>query len=701
VPNTAYPQPPPSGLAGPAVEENPPLSVEHAELFNALDKLLTIGSYYTPDHARYQEVARQAHAAIRNNLAGAASLEIECTKEGFWVHDDYIEGDLPETRRVFELMTALNLAMMEIRAEVTAHDLHETVTCLKHHRMTYAGKQNYEEIEIEGLPDTVETTTQNLFVRTRDRSAGPGGTRPRAASVDHYVIPDANLVATPEGQKLEREFLGIISGIMQNGDPTQLKNLASDEARDEALRHWVSDSAIQTIQEIMGALKKTNSDPMIMEHLIGHAQAALEMTGDAELVELIFERLRKETGVKSDKPKPLLSNRPKPKNPKKRAIKYTMTPDQMNDIIDELTTTAVVPDDLLGSSTADCLGICTQVLCSAPTEQISQGIGSTIFRILSAETLPADDLRIAVSAITTILKTGSRDTVDMVMPMFFTPLRKFHPVHLGPVWLGVWKSLVEIDHKRLVWPHLVNELLVGVEWEDPTQKLALYESLSKINVGDGEEMLDRLEGLQALREKLIAPDIFHAPAPLLYPVHIVLLGSTLSRDHGPKLHQRLVHQRANRLANLLVGIMGEYRQGNKLIYQAILEQGVSEKTAPRLRDLGSRLLKTTVMNLPPEMRDEEWVSQAIYWLGRLEIKRADSLLNTILKEKKFFFWPVWPSECRQAAREIIAAQSAARVSESTAEPTTEPSMEPSAEHSAEQGEEPAIDEREDSVDEIQ
>jgi hypothetical protein len=321
-----------------------------------------------------------------------------------------------------------------------------------------------------------------------------------------------------------------------------------------------------------------------------------------------------------------------------------MTPDQMNEIIEELNTVAVTSDDLLGPSTADCLGICTQVLCSAPTDQMSQGIGSTIFRILSAETLPTEDLRVAVSAITTILKTGSRDTVDMVMPMFFSPLRKFHPEHLGPVWLGVWKSLVEIDHKRLVWPHLINELLVGVPWEDPTQKLALYESLSKINVGDGEEMLERLEGLQALREKLIAPDIFHAPAPLLYPVHIVLLGSTVARDHGPKLHERLVHQRANHLANLLVGIMGEYKQSNKLIYQAILEQGVSEKTIPRLRDLGSRLLKTTVINLPPERRDEEWVSQAVHWLGRLEIKRAGSLLHTIIKEKKFFFWPIWPSE---------------------------------------------------------
>jgi len=669
----------PAKSVGVVAEENPPISAEHEELFRALDRLLSIGSYYTPEHARYKEVAREARAAVSTNLMGTSSLEIECTTEGFYVHDVFIEGNQRTTHRIFELMDVLNIALLEIQADASADDLHVAMTTLKQHQVTFAGSQDYEEIEIVGLPDTVATTSQSLYVRTRDRTAGPGGTRPRAGSADHYIIPDANLVSTPDGQKLEREFLSIITTIMRSGDPTQLKNLESDEARNEILGRWVSDSAVNTIKDIMEALKETNSDPMILEHLIGHAQSALELTGDPELVELIFERLRKETGVKSDKPKPLLSNRPKPKNPKKRAVKYTMTPDQMNGIIKELNEEAVLPEDLLGPSTADCIGICTQVLCSAPTEQMAQGISSTIFRILSSAPLPELDLKVSVSALTTILKTGSRDAVDTAIPMFFSPLRKFHPRHLGPVWLGVWKSLVEIDHKRLAWPHLVNELLLGVEWDDPTQKLALFESLSQVRVGDGEEMLERLEELQALREKTMAADLFHAPAPLLYPVHIVLMGSTMSREHGPKLHERIAHQRANRLANLLLGIMGEYKQSNKLIYQAMLEQGVSEKITPKLQDLGSRLLKSAVMNLDPELRDELWVSEAIAWLGKLDIKRAEPALTRILKDKKYFFFPVWPSECRQAAREALDVRGT-----------------PAA-----QVEDEAIDERETSVDEIQ
>jgi hypothetical protein len=286
-----------------------------------------------------------------------------------------------------------------------------------------------------------------------------------------------------------------------------------------------------------------------------------------------------------------------------------------------------------------------------------QGISSTVFRILAVDDIPKLDLQLVVSSLNAILRTGSRDLTDAAIPMFFTPLRRFHPEMVGPVWLKVWKSLNEIDHKRLAWPHLVNELLMGVAWEDPGQKLALYESLSRVNVGDGLEMLERLEELRALKDGKLAPEVFHAPAPLLYPVHVVLLASTISREHGPKLHERLAHQRAQRLGNLLVGIMGEYKQSNKLIYQAILDQGVAEKITPKLQDLGSRLLKSALTGLDPELRDEPWVSEAITWLGRLDMKRAKRLLETILKQKKYFFFPVWPGECRQAARAALEAPS--------------------------------------------
>jgi hypothetical protein len=201
-----------TGRLDPLGNEIQPLSEEHTELFMALDRLLTIGSYYTPEHPRYRDVAAGAHAAITKNMVGGVKLEIECTNEGFWFHNTYIEAEQRETRRVYELMTDLNLALLEIHSGVSTEDLHEAITILKNCQVTQAGKKTYEEVKIVGLPDTIVTTDQSLYVKTRGGISGRGGTN--AGLVDHYVIPDANLVPTPEGQALERQFLGIVSGIM-------------------------------------------------------------------------------------------------------------------------------------------------------------------------------------------------------------------------------------------------------------------------------------------------------------------------------------------------------------------------------------------------------------------------------------------------------------------------------------------------------
>jgi hypothetical protein len=643
-----------TGRLDPCGNEIQPLSEEHTELFVALDRLLTIGSYYTPEHPRYQDVAAGAHAALTKNMVGGVKLEIECSSEGFWVHNVYIEGDQNETHRVYELMTTLNLALLEIHSGVSTKDLHEAVTILKNFQVTQAGKKTYEEVQITGLPYTIEVTSQSLYVKTRGGISGRG--RARTGLADNYIIPDANLVPTPDGQKLERKFLSIVSGIMANGDPTKLGDADDEGVNDQLLSDWVPDSAVNSIKEIMAALKRTNTDPMIMEHLIGYAQAALELTADPFLVELIFQRLRKETGLKTQKSKSLLENRPKPKNPTKGPVKYTMTPDQMNEAIAELTAASEVPEDLLAPSTADCLGICTQILCSAPTEHMIQGIGTTVFRILSEDNLTEQDLAVIRGSISAILKTGSREIIDGALPLFLTPLRNFHPRFVGPLWLEAWKSLREIDNQRLAWPHLVNELLLGIEWDDPGAKLALYESLSRIDVGDGKAMLERLEEMKALKSKKISPEFFHAPAPLLYSVHLVLLDSSVFKDHGPKMFGRLFHQRAQRLSNLLIIIMGEYRHSNKLIFQAILDQGVDEKIKPKLEDIGSRMLANTIRNLEPESREDLWVVDAITWLGRLDPKRAQTVLTRILTEKRFFLFPVWPAECREAVRRALATK---------------------------------------------
>lgn len=632
----------------------PKLPREFVDMLQSLDRLLSIGSYYQSGHERYQEVAREAFNAVTSAMGPKKALYIECAAEGFWIEDAFLEADAREARRLHEMLEPLNIAEVEIAKNVSAEDLHQAMVVLKQHHSNLGAADSYKEVAIHGLPDTVKTTDRSLYVRTRGRNRGPTGTRDLAEAMgDFHEIPDAMLVDTPEGQSLEREFLNIVGTIMQTGDPTKLKDAQTDEEREAIISEWIPDSKVKAIKAILRSLERTNSDPMMLESLIGHAQKALELTGDPMLVEMVFQRLRKEAADRASSSKLLLENRPKPRNPKKRPIKYTMTTEQLTEIIGGLEEVAEIPDDLVTPAHADALGVCVQVLAVAPTEDLLVGVGQTIYQILSAPELADSTLTVLGDALAAVTLIRDESAVDLAVPMFTVPLRRYHPEKLGPAWHQAWKAMGNPEQQERAWPHVVNDILMGMKWEDPAQRFQLYEGISAFDIDPCPSLLDRLEGLQALREEHIEKDIFHAPAPLLYPVHRVLLNCSLGRDHGEHLHERLIHQRANPLADTMLMVMGDFKLGNKAIYNAILIQGMDKAPGKLISEVASRLLRSAIKRLAKDERQVPWLPDAIRWVGRLDPKNSKPILDTILNEKKFFFFPVWPADCREAAQDAI------------------------------------------------
>jgi len=641
-----------------AVKEPAPLASVHEDLLLALDRMLTTGTYYPPGHTQYAAVAKQCTSAIAAVLQDRPKLTIEVTAEGLLIGSSLAPKDDRCARRLYELLEPLNQALLEIHAGVTTEDIHEALSTLKLHHQKLSGTRNYQEIEIEGMPETITATGRSLYVRTR-KGNGPEKTdSPINEYFDPNMIPDAALVPTPEGQMMEREFLGVIRGLMKSGDPTRLQTLmnADDRHASEVLGTWVPDFAIKTIKDILDALETTNSDPMMLQHLIVHAQKALQLTGDPTLVELVFEKLRKEhhTRPKSQK---LLENRPKPS---RKPVRFTMSRVELRHLIDEVYTTAEAQpwsDDIVSPANADCIGICLQILHVAPTEQLADGIASTLRQVFRSPDLSEMDLQVATDALISVFKSGESETADLIVTMVCTPLRHAHREKLGPLWLDVWDGLGTYQEKERAWPHAVNELLMGLTWENTREKLALYQELSKISVDDRVDLLVKLESLQALQEKILAKDLFHAPAPLLYGVHKLLMGSSMAERHGPLLHRRLAHQKAHPLATILVDGFGGYNHAHRKAYEAILDQGVAERVVPALKDIAIRHLKGTLNRLPEERREEAWVADAIMWLGRLGGETTRPIIEKILNEKKYLVFPIWPAGCREAARAALADES--------------------------------------------
>jgi hypothetical protein len=632
----------------------PSLAPEHAELLVGLDRMLTVGSYYPPGHEKYREVAAGAHRAVARAAGPQGVVTIEVAEPGLTMGLSFAPADGREAKRLHKLLMPLDVALLEIDANATADELHAALLVLKKHHSELSSSRTYRTIEVTGLPDSVRVTSRTLYVKMRHRLVGSGGTRPNVDAFDPNTIPDAMLVPTPEGQQMEREFLAVVRGIMQGGDPQRLQQLHDTpiDKISQALGEWIPDVAIRAMKDIIDRLAATNSDPMVLESLVGHARKALQLTGDAELVELAFQRLRVEREVKGES-RPLLAGRPRPKGVKRQPVVYTMTRAQLGELVDEVTAEVRTIEDLNAQTNADCLGICYQILASAPAPDLAEHVTSLMQALVANDNYSLKDLEVARDALRSSFKAGwNEHTADLVLALL-EPMRLVRPEKLGWLWLAVWEGLLETEQKEAAWPFLVNDLLLGLTWEDTADRLQLYSELSDLDTRDRLDLLARLEALPALREKKAVGEIFDAPAPLLYPVYRQLLRSSLCEEFGPRLLARLTEQKAHPLVWQLLASLDTWDRGHVKLYQAMLDQGTVERVTPMLAELAGRYLRGIITRLDDSELSLPWVPGAIDWLSCLRVGGAKEILRDIVQDRRWLFIPVWPAECREAARAAI------------------------------------------------
>ena len=179
--------------------------------------------------------------------------------------------------------------------------------------------------------------------------------------------------------------------------------------------------------------------------------------------------------------------------------------------------------------------------------------------------------------------------------------------------------------------------------------LLLLEAVSQVGALGNHDIIVRLENLPAMLEKNVAVSIFQPPAPLLYSVHKVLVGSSLSGVFGPLLHDHLVRQAPHKLSAVLLEVMDEYLPINRAIYHAILDQGVEETIHSALAELAPEILIEALSDLHWDYMEEDWVVPAIEWLGRLGRESAIGVLQEITQEKKYMVLASWPLQAREAA----------------------------------------------------
>nr|MEE4267533.1 hypothetical protein [Candidatus Krumholzibacteria bacterium] len=637
---------------------NSPDQTQHQDMGDAerafcggLDRLLTIGSYYQPSHERFQAVARECAQSLLEVIRGRPKLELFVTAEGLMLDKGHLSQSAVEARRLFDLLDPLHIALVEIDATATSDHLHLALASLKKARNAISGSRTYQEIEIKGLPDTVRILNRSLFLKTHTEAhpqpkPPPRRKAPEVTFFEHNMISELLMSNSPAAQKLEKEFVGIIQGIMATADPTRLKTGSDGESAPD---QWLPEETLEAIEKVLEALAGTGSDLMNLQHLIAQAQSALEVTGDPELVDLVFARLQKDSrklARKRVQPKMIGKDQKGTRNDSRK--KLIMSQQEMREIVDNLAPVYGPHPDPRDQAGGDCLAICVQLMDLAPTEELVSGIEETILRILTRPKVTAQLRLDVVNTCRALLMHLPDEVLDRTWPMVWGPLHRSHPDLMADLWWEIWQELNARGRDR-AWPFLVNDLLLGMTGPRRIEFLLLLEAVSQVGALGNHDIIVRLENLPAMLEKNVAVSIFQPPAPLLYSVHKVLVGSSLSGVFGPLLHDHLVRQAPHKLSAVLLEVMDEYLPINRAIYHAILDQGVEETIHSALAELAPEILIEALSDLHWDYMEEDWVVPAIEWLGRLGRESAIGVLQEITQEKKYMVLASWPLQAREAA----------------------------------------------------
>ncbi len=627
-----------------------PLKRESAAFLKAIDKLLTVRAYYSPEHEQYVVASEEVASLIVEAIRPERSTAIEITASGMMIKGQLVDPNHRNVRLLHELLVPLNIAQLNIDVGLTPEDLRLAVSALQEHRLSLGTTTGFREVIIEGLPPTVNTASKGVVHRDGFEVPHEGeGSNPGSSLDDllNSAITENPSEIVSESEKLARKFMEIVNQVLDSLEKEDRK-LSEDGS---APHPDSTPENIRALREALQRLVEVNPDPGDLARLIQHAKKALDLSQDPRSVDLVFSLLKNEAANGGDWKKQSRENHGKSRN-----SPFQLNLEQLKERVSALEAEAIPIPEPTASSLTDYLGVCLHLLRLAPSDNLEDALVMNLEKVISDPKIVPEDLECCSAAATDSAFHDQQTAIDRLLPAFCAPLRESHPEALADFWIRVWENL-ELERRPLAWPHLVNDLMQGLGEIAPETEKSLWLAAAKVPPKVVVRQVSRLECLPAMRNKKTGPGLMKMSLQSMFPIHLALMKSSLAPLHGPRIHHHLRRQPPNELAGILIRAAGKYDEANINFYLSLIRHSKIESMSQELRRMSARLLADSIGQLKAAQRSEAWVVQAIGWLGQLDFDIALPLLNRIRNEKRFFIlFKTWPEEVRQAAGDVMAAE---------------------------------------------
>lgn len=614
------------------------IGVDAATFLKAIDRLMTVGTYYSLEHEQYRLASEKACATMVAAIRPRRSLPVEVAAAGLVIDGHTLDPRLRVVRQLHDLLVSLNIAHLEFTAELTPDALRQALAALHEHRLALGQAQSFQEITIDNLPSSVSVASRRVV-----GGMGGGGYLLSPEDILDALGTDP-LNPDDDGQTRDpAEFLREIMDLLRHA-------LGGSGAAPSDGTH-IASATLPTRDELAGFrqalqhLLAGRPDAATLAHLMSLSRQAAAVSADSSQTRLIFNQLRQSVGQE-----------PAPTAPPSAAEAEFVGG-----------TTSV---GALAAQVAELAGRNVQIPDPGPTARCDQlALG---FRLLSAGVAPPtsghvlDALRatcrrpelgeaeaaVIAGSLKSLAEAGRSDLIDRAAPLM-AELRQSHPELVSAVWSKI-AGECEPAARTALWPHLVNDLLLGLAPAPDSVIAQLCLRAGELGFDQAVTQAARLSELPCALGAPLADDIFHVPPARARCVHAALLHTPAAGNHGPLLHRALARRPLDALTGVLMNAVGSYGPHHKALFLSLLREGGLENGSQQLLTLASTLLAQELDNLTGVERHRTWAPEAIAWLGRLAPGAARPVLQRVLTERRWLWRHAWPEACRAAAAAALA-----------------------------------------------
>lgn len=615
--------------------EGQPLHADSAVLLKSIDKLLTLGAYYSTTHEQYHLAADSAAVAINQAIHPRTHLALEITAEGLLLLDQKVDPNHRNVRQIYELLVPLNIARLEIKTGLSASDLRQALEALQKHNLLLGKTASFKEVIIKNLPPTVCSVSRSVLQNQTDASGG------NASAIEDMLAEWSReaMAKEPENEKLAREFMDLVNAIVTNLKKAQAMQASRGTGEGDMV---LANLDLDALREGLRRLVDVNPSPRQLLDLINHARSALDLSHDSTRADLVFKVLRKDI-LEKDSP---TANKA---TPKARNLEYKLTVPQLMDAVRQLDQGASPLENPMAGAEADHLAICLFLLAADPQESLRQILMDSLSRLFARDNIKPEDLDACLTTIQNSLNSGFAEQSDHLVSAIFAALRKGRPELVGILWSRLANNLQPED-LPILWPHLVNDILLGLGRLKPELGRELLTWVGSLSPEGALAQLDRLNTMPALQKSKGSSDLFKAPLPVMFSVHAALAQTSLKPWLSRGIHSSLKARPFSLLSGALISCLQTHDPANLPLFLDLMAHPKSSSLPDELRDRAGVLLTGFLEMLPRKRRSEKWVPSALKSLAQLQYGEAQDFLHEVVHHKRWLFFKDWPEACVAAVR---------------------------------------------------